>query len=98
MFNIVNHAIPIFGLVLCIIVTLIKKINTRGAICTAKLHLYAVGWLVLVWADWGSDYAPTFAITLFSLIMLINNLLYVKQLTIPRPIKFKTLWPPKFKH
>lgn len=98
MFNIVNHAIPILGLALCIIVTLIKTINTRGAICTAKLHLYAAGWLVLVWADWGSDYVPTFAITLFSLIMLINNLLYVKQLTIPRPIKFKTLWPPKFKH
>lgn len=97
MFNIVNHAIPILGLALCIIVTLIKTINTRGAICTAKLHLYAVGWLVLVWADWGSDYAPNFAITLFSLIMLINNFLYVKQLTIPRPIKFKTLWPPKFK-
>jgi len=98
MLTMVNYVLPIFGLILCIAVTLIKRINTRGAICTAKLHLYAVGWLVLVWAYWGSDYMPNFWITLFSLIMLINNLIYVKQLTIPRPIKFKKLWPQRFKH
>ena len=98
MLNIISHVIPILGLLLCIVVTLIKTINTRSAICTAKLHLYAVGWLVLVWAVWGSDYMPNFAITMFSLIMLINNLIYVKQLTIPRPIKFKSLRWPHFKN
>lgn len=98
MLNFVNHAVPLIGLLLCIIVTLVKTINTRGAICTAKLHFYALGWLILAWADLSSDYTPSFAITLFSLIMLINNFLYVKQLTIPRPLKFKTLKWPHFKH
>lgn len=98
MLNTVNYVLPMLGLMLCIAVTLIKQINTRRAICTAKLHLYALGWLILIWADWGTGFVPVFATVLFKLIMFVNNLLYVKQLTIPRPIKFKILWPPKFKH
>lgn len=97
MLNTVNYVLPILGLVLCVVVMLIRSINTRGAICAAKLNLYAVGWLMLLWADFGSDFVPVFATVLFRLTMLVNNLLYVKLITIPYPVKFKKLWPPRFK-
>ena len=97
MLTTVNNILPILGLILCIVVMLIRSINTRGAICAAKLNLYAVGWLMLLWADFGSDFVPVFATVLFRLTMLVNNLLYVKLITIPYPVKFKRLWPPRFK-
>lgn len=96
MLNTVNYVLPMLGLMLCIVVMLIRSINTRGAICAAKLNLYAVGWLMLLWADFGADFVPVFATVLFRLTMLINNLLYVKLITIPYPVKFKKLWPRRF--
>jgi len=98
MLNTVNYLLPMLGLLACVVVMLIKTINTRGAICAAKLNLYALGWLILIWADWGTGFVPVFATVLFRLIMFINNLLYIKQLTIRRPIKFKTLKWLHFKH
>lgn len=95
MLNTVNNILPMLGLITCIVVMLIRSINTRGSICAAKLNLYAVGWVFLLWADFGSGFAPVFATVLFRLIMLINNLLYIKLITIPRPVKLKTLWPLK---
>lgn len=96
MLTTVNNILPILGLILCIVVMLIRSINTRGAICAAKLNLYAVGWLMLLWADFAADFVPVFATVLFRLTMLINNLLYVKLITIPYPVKFKKLWPRRF--
>lgn len=98
MTDLVNYILPILGLLLCFVVMMIRKVNTRGAICIAKLNLYAVGWLILLWADWGTSHTPVFATVLFRLIMLINNLLYIKQLTLSKPISFKTLWPYRLKH
>lgn len=95
MLNTFNYMLPMFGLLVCLIVVLTRRVNTRGSICAAKLHLYAIGWLILLWADWGSDFVPVFATVLFRLIILINNLLYIKQLTMPKPMSFKTLWPTK---
>lgn len=98
MLTTVNNILPILGLILCIVVMLIRSINTRGSICAAKLNLYAVGWLMLIWADFTPDFVPVFASVLFRLTMLVNNLLYIKLITIPYPVKFKKLWPPTFKH
>lgn len=79
--NNVNYALPILGLFACVFTMLARSVNTKGAICIAKLNLYAIGWLILLWADWGSSHTPVFATVLFRLIMLINTLLYIKQLT-----------------
>ncbi len=98
MINTVNYLLPMLGLVTCIIVMTTRKVNTRNSICAAKLNLYLVGWLILLWADWGTGFVPVFATVLFRLIILINNLLYIKQLTIARPMCFKTLWRYKIKH
>lgn len=98
MISTVNYALPMLGLVTCLIVMLTRKVNTRGAICIAKLNLYAFGWVLLLWADWGTGHIPVFATVLFRLIMFVNNLLYIKQLTMPKLLSFKILWPPKFKH
>ena len=96
MLTTVNNILPMLGLILCIVVMLIRSINTRGAICAAKLNLYAVGWLMLLWADFAADFVPVFATVLFRLTILINNLLYVKLITIPYPVRFKKLWPRRF--
>ena len=98
MMNIANCLIPMLGLLLCFAVMVMRGVNTKGAICMAKLNLYAVGWIILLWADWGTSHLPVFATVLFRLIMLVNNLLYIKQLTINKPIRFKTLWHYKHKH
>lgn len=98
MIDAVNYALPVLGLLTCFIVMLTRRVNTQGAICIAKLNLYAFGWLLLLWADWGTSHAPVFATVLFRLIMLINNLLYIKQLTISKSIQFKTLWWRKARH
>lgn len=98
MINTVNYLIPIMGLLTCLIVMLTRKVNTRDSICAAKLNLYALGWLILLWADWGSSFVPVFATVLFRLIILINNLLYIKQLTVSKPLCFKTLWQYKIRH
>lgn len=97
MINTVNYLIPMLGLLTCLVVMLTRKVNTRGSICAAKLNLYALGWLILLWADWGSGFVPVFATVLFRVIILINNLLYIKQLTMPKSVSFKTLWRPIFK-
>lgn len=98
MISTANYILPILGLLLCIVVMLLKRINTRGPICAAKLNLYALGWLMLLLANFRTDYAPPFEFLLFIFIMLINNLLYIKLITIKRPIKFKSLRLPKIKH
>lgn len=98
MLSTVNHAMPMLGLLVCLIVMLTRKVNTRGAICIAKLNLYAFGWLLLLWADWGTGHTPVFTTVAFRLIMLVNNLLYIKQLTMPKPVSFRTLWPHKLNH
>lgn len=92
MLSTVNHALPMLGLATCLIVMLTRKVNTQGSICIAKLNLYALGWLMLLWADWGTGHMPVFATVLFRLIMLVNNLLYIKQLTMPKSIALKSLW------
>lgn len=97
MINTVNYMLPILGLLTCLIVMMTRKVNTRGAICAAKLNLYIFGWLLLLWADWGTGHIPVFATVFFRLIIFINNLLYIKQLTMPKTMSFKTLWRPIFK-
>ena len=97
MIDTVNYMLPMLGLLLCFIVVMTRKVNTRGAICIAKLNLYAFGWLLLLWADWGTGHEPVFTTVAFRLIMLINNLLYIKQLTISKSVNFKTLWWRRFK-
>lgn len=91
MISMVNYALPILGLIVCFIAILTRKVNTRGSICATKLSLYTFGWLLLLWADWGTGFLPVFATVMFRLIMLINNLLYIKQLTFSKPINLKTL-------
>lgn len=98
MLNTVNYMLPMLGLLVCLIVVLTRNANTRSSICASKLHIYALGWLILLRADWGSGFVPVFATVLFRLIILINNLLYIKQLTMPKPMSFKTLWQYKTKH
>jgi hypothetical protein len=98
MINTVNYMLPIFGLLSCFYVMLTRKINTKDPIRIAKLNLYTVGWVFLLWADWVNGFTPVFATVVFRLIIFTINLLYIKSITVSMPVQAHRLWAPTFRN
>lgn len=91
--DIANYLLPVLGVVLSVIVMLTRKINTRDAICMARLALWSTLWLFWLWADWGSDFEPNILTVMARVTAIIINLLDVKKLTTKRDIKIRILKP-----
>lgn len=84
MIGIVNYSLPIAGLLMCFWVMMTRTINTRAAICAAKLNLWMIIWIMLLWADWGSEFTFSFTTVVARTIAFSINVLDVKQLTVSR--------------
>ena len=84
MIGIVNYSLPILGLLMCVWVILTRKINTRAAVCAAKLNLWIIIWIMLLWADWGSDFTFSFTSVVARTIAFSINVLDIKKLTVSR--------------
>ncbi len=82
MINTINYSLPIFGLLMCVYVMFARKINTRAAVCAAKLNLWVLMWLTLLWADWGSGFLFSATTVFARAVALTINVLDVKQLTV----------------
>ena len=89
MISFINYLLPILGLMMCIYVMLTRKINTRAAVCAAKLNLWVVLWLMLLWADWGSDFIFSVTTIIARTVAFSINVLDVKQLTVSRKPRVK---------
>lgn len=51
----INRLTPIVAIFLTLIALFSKKYITRDCVSSSILHLNIVFWVMLVWADWGSE-------------------------------------------
>lgn len=76
----VTYAIPFIGIVLCFFLLLNNKICTKRKAVSTAISLFLMMWLLLTWADWGSNNSPSYQILWVRLIMLVIAVLVVFEL------------------
>jgi hydrogenase-4 membrane subunit HyfE len=77
--SVINYAIPYLAVIMSLYVLLTRKIDTSCNIRAAKICLWVIIWVLLMWSDYEKSFAPVASITVARMIALAINILDIKE-------------------
>lgn len=69
---VVNRITPFLALIMVATTLFSSRWGTKGKLASTILHLFIVLWVLLIWADWGSDiFSPSRQTTLARVVIFL---------------------------
>lgn len=81
----INYLVPFLGLVICLFVIMTRSIDTKCPIRAAKICLWIIIWMIIIYYDYPWDADKLLSITIVRCLMLSVNILYIVEAIIFAP-------------
>ncbi len=77
MITLINHLVPFFGLILCLIAVFNKRINTKSDLRIVVIVMWLIVWMTVIYYDYPYEIDKVLSITFVRVVMLFINALYI---------------------
>lgn len=79
MINVISYLMPFAGLIVCMVVVLTRKIDTKCPIRVTKLCLWLVTWMLVAYYDYPYDAIKETSDTTARVLLFAINCLYIVE-------------------